>query len=199
MGVSLLHPERNFTGNFISGETESNFSAIHGAKEWAREHKPNVRRPNIVAPFTIHPSFPKGASYLDLEIITTDLDENGCGIAANIASAINEDTIVIAASAPSWPYADIDPIPQIAAVATQAGLWMHVDACVDGYISPFLEKLGTKLAPRFFRVPGVMSISAALHTFRYCRKLASAIYWRHADLQNHHCEQVHHKSLRPPL
>jgi glutamate/tyrosine decarboxylase-like PLP-dependent enzyme len=197
MGVSLLHPKKDSTGNFTSGGTESNFSAIHAAKEWAREHRPHVRKPNIVAPFTIHPTFHKGARYLDLEVITTDLDESGRGIAANIADAINDDTIMVAASAPSWPYANIDPIPQIAAVAKDAGLWMHVDACVGGYISPFLEKLGTKLTPWDFRVPGVMSISADLHKFGYCPKPASTIYWRHVDLQKYHYVQVDDPFLGP--
>lgn len=102
MGVSLLHPESDSTGNFTSGGTESNFSAMHAAREWAREHRPNARKPNVVAPFTIHPSFQKGAHYLGLEVITTDIDAHGRGVAANIARAINSDTIMVAASAPSW-------------------------------------------------------------------------------------------------
>ncbi len=186
MGVSLLHPEPGSTGNFTSGGTESNFSAIHAAREWAKTHKPNVKKPNIVAPFTIHPTFQKGAHYLGMEVITTDLDENGRGVAANIAAAINDDTIMIAASAPSWHYANIDPIPEIAAIAADGGLWMHVDGCVGGYISPFLEKLGQKLTPWDFRVPGVMSISADLHKFGYCQKPASTIFWRDVTLQDYH-------------
>jgi sphinganine-1-phosphate aldolase len=186
MGVSLLHPEANSTGNFTSGGTESNFSALHAAKEWAREVKPHIKRPNIVAPHTIHPSFQKGAQYLDIEVITTDLDENDRGVAKNIAAAINENTIMVAASAPTWHFGRIDPIPEIAAVAQDAGLWMHVDACVGGYISPFLEKLGEKLTPWDFRVPGVTSISADLHKYGYCMKPASTIFWRDASLQKYH-------------
>jgi sphinganine-1-phosphate aldolase len=186
MGVSLLNPGETSTGNFTSGGTESNFSAMHAARNWARVHKPHVKKTNVVAPYTIHPSFQKGARYLDMEVITTDLDKNGRGIAGNIAAAINDDTVMVAASAPSWHYSNIDPIPEIAAVAADAGLWMHVDACIGGYLNPFLEKLGEKLTPWDFRVPGVMSISADLHKFGYCPKPASTIYWREAALQDHH-------------
>ncbi|HJN94738.1 MAG: aminotransferase class V-fold PLP-dependent enzyme [Gammaproteobacteria bacterium] len=186
MGVSLLHPQETSTGNFTSGGTESNFSALHAARNWAREHKPRVKNPNIVAPVTIHPSLQKGARYLNMEVITTDLDENGRGVPENIAAAINDDTVMIAASAPSWHYANIDPIPEIAEIAKNAGLWMHVDGCVGGYISPFLEKLGEKLTPWDFRVPGVMSISADLHKYGYCQKPASTIFWREAALQDYH-------------
>lgn len=186
MGVSLLHPTATSTGNFTSGGTESNFSALHAAREWAKVHKPGVRKPNIVAPFTIHPSFKKGARYLDIDVVTTEPDENGRGVAARIAAAIDANTIMVAASAPTWQYGRIDPIPDIAGVASKAGLWMHVDACVGGYVSPFLEKLGEQLTPWDFRVPGVMSISADLHKYGYCPKPASTIFWRDAELQKYH-------------
>jgi len=197
MGVSLLHPEETSTGNFTSGGTESNFSAMHAAKNWAREHLPHVTKPNVVAPYTIHPSFQKGARYLDMEVITTDLDENGRGIADNIAAAINENTVMVAASAPSWHYANIDPIPEIAKVAEDAGLWMHVDGCIGSYISPFLEKLGVELTPWDFRVPGVKSISADLHKFGYCQKPASTIYWREAQFQDYHYVSIDDPFLGP--
>jgi sphinganine-1-phosphate aldolase len=190
MGVSLLHPGETSTGNFTSGGTESNFSAIHAARNWAREHLPHIKRPNIVAPHTIHPSFQKGARYLDMEVITTPLDENGRGVPGNIAAAINENTVMIAASAPSWHYANIDPIPEIGQIAEERGLWMHVDGCVGGYISPFLEKLGVELIPWDFRVPGVRSISADLHKFGYCQKPASTIFWREASYQDYHYVSV---------
>ena len=195
MGVSLLHPRETSTGNFTSGGTESNFSSMHAARNWARVHKPRVKKPNVVAPLTIHPSFQKAARYLDMEVITTDLDPNGRGIAANIAAAINDNTIMLAASAPSWHYANIDPIPAIAAIAADAGLWMHVDGCVGGYINPFLEKLGKQLTPWDFRVPGVMSISADLHKFGYCPKPASTIYFRDASLQEFHYVAVQDQFL----
>jgi glutamate/tyrosine decarboxylase-like PLP-dependent enzyme len=186
MGVGLLSPKADSVGSFTSGGTESNFSAMHAAKEWARVHKPGISKPNVVAPFTIHPSFQKSARYLDIQVITTDLDENGRGIAENIRAAINENTIMLAASAPSWHYANIDPIEDIAALALEHNLWMHVDACVGGYISPFLEKLGEPIPAWDFRVPGVMSISADLHKFGYCPKPASTIFFRHRELQEFH-------------
>ncbi len=197
MGVSLLNPEPDSCGNFTSGGTESNFSAMHAAKEWAREHLPQVKKPNIVAPFTIHPSFKKGAHYLDIEVITTDLRDDGRGDADNIRAAINEDTIMIAASAPSWHYANIDPIEGIAAVARDFGLWMHVDGCIGGYINPFLEKLGQDLPVWDFRVPGVMSISADLHKFGYCPKPASTIFWRREELQKYHYVEINDPFLGP--
>lgn len=197
MGVSLLHPGETSTGNFTSGGTESNFSAMKAAKMWAKEHLPHVKKPNIVAPYTIHPSFRKGAVYLDMEVITTDLDENGRGIPEKIAAAMNEDTVMVAASAPSWHYSNIDPIPEIAAIADKAGVWMHVDGCIGGYLSPFLEELGVNLTPWDFRVPGVMSISADLHKYGYCQKPSSTIFWREKALQDYHYVYIEDPFLGP--
>ena len=195
MGVSLLHPGETSTGNFTSGGTESNFSAIHAARDWAKDKFPHINKPNIVAPATIHPSFQKSCQYLQMEVITTDIDERGCGIPDKIAEAINDNTIMLAASAPSWHFSNIDPITEIAAIAEQNGSWMHVDACVGGYISPFLEKLGQHLPPWDFRVPGVMSISADLHKYGYCPKPASTIYWREAWMQDYHYVAIEDRFL----
>ncbi len=186
MGLSLLHPEKDSAGNFTSGGTESNFSALHAAREWARVHKPEVTSPNVVAPHTIHPSLQKVARYLNVEVITTDVTEDGRAIPNKVQAAVNRNTIMLAASAPSWAYANIDPIEEIAALAERHQLWMHVDGCIGTYLSPFLEKLGHKLPLWDFRVPGVMSISGDLHKFAYCPKPASTIFWRHQEYQNFH-------------
>jgi sphinganine-1-phosphate aldolase len=36
-------------------------------------------------------------------------------------------------SAPNYPFGVFDPIREIAALAEERGLWMHVDACVGGF------------------------------------------------------------------
>lgn len=190
MGLSLLHPENDSAGNFTSGGTESNFSALHAAREWARVDKRRTSRPNVVVPRTIHPSFQKAAHYLDIDVITTDVREDGRAIPDKIRAAVNENTIMLAASAPSWAYANIDPIEEIAALAERRQLWMHVDGCIGAYLSPFLERLGHKLPPWDFRVPGVMSISGDLHKFAYCPKPASTIFWRHQEYQNFHYASI---------
>ncbi|MFC3119150.1 pyridoxal-dependent decarboxylase [Jhaorihella thermophila] len=62
---------------------------------------------------------------------------------------------------------------------------MHVDACVGGFILPFMEMNGETLPEWDFRVPGVTSISADLHKYGYAAKGASAILYRNLDLLKH--------------
>ena len=94
---------------------------------------------------------------------------------AAIAAAIDDDTVMIVASAPAYPHGVMDPIAAVAAIAAERGVWMHVDACVGGYIAPFARKLGAPIEAFDFAVPGVTSISADLHKYGYAAKGASSL------------------------
>jgi glutamate/tyrosine decarboxylase-like PLP-dependent enzyme len=81
----------------------------------------------------------------------------------------------------------IDPIGELGAIAQRRGLPLHVDACVGGFLLPWLERLGRPRPLRRwdFRVPGVASISADLHKYAYAGKGASVLLWRSIDGMRH--------------
>ena len=62
---------------------------------------------------------------------------------------------------------------------------MHVDACVGGFILPFMEMNGVTLPPWDYRVPGVTSISADIHKYGFAAKGASTITYRSIDYLRH--------------
>jgi glutamate/tyrosine decarboxylase-like PLP-dependent enzyme len=72
----------------------------------------------------------------------------------------------------------VDPIPELAAIAARAGVPFHVDACLGGFLLPFIERLGHEVPPWDFRVPGVSSISADVHKYGYSIKGASVLLHR---------------------
>ncbi|MDP3749550.1 MAG: aminotransferase class V-fold PLP-dependent enzyme [Phenylobacterium sp.] len=186
MCVGLFNGPADATGTFTSGGSESIYSALHAMREWAREKYPHITAPEIVAPYSLHPAFSKGAHYFDLKLVRTPLGPDRRGSVEAMTAAITPNTIGMAASAPCWPYGLYDPIDEIAAVAHERGLWMHTDACVGGYLAPFLERLGYAFPTWDFRNPGVMSISADLHKLGYCPKPASTVLWRSRDLLRYH-------------
>ena len=102
-----------------------------------------------------------------------------------MAGAVCGDTIMIVGSAPPYPYGETDPIAEIAAVARQHGLWMHVDGCIGGCILPFMRRLGEEMPDFDFAVPGVMSMSVDLHKFGYANKGVSLVLLRDADLERY--------------
>ncbi len=67
-------------------------------------------------------------------------------------------------SAPNFPHGIIDPISELAALAEEHGIGMHVDSCLGGFILPWVAKHANGKIPQFdFQVPGVTSISCDTH------------------------------------
>lgn len=79
----------------------------------------------------------------------------------------------------------MDPIPALGAIAERKGIWLHVDACVGGFIAPFARKLGAPIPEFDFAVPGVHSISADLHKYGYAAKGASSVLYRDGKFFGH--------------
>jgi len=186
MCVSLFHPQPDSCGNTTSGGSESIFCAMHAAREWAVEFRPVKGVPEVVLPYSAHPAFSKACHYLGMKIVRVPVAKDYRSDVQAMADAIGPNTIALVGSAPCWPYGCYDRLDEISALAVQHGLWMHTDACVGGYLAPFLEKLGHKIPAWDFRLPGVKSISADLHKFGYCPKPMSTVLWRSAELQRFH-------------
>ena len=45
------------------------------------------------------------------------------------------------------PQGIVDPIPELAALALKAGASFHTDACMGGFVLPFMEQLGMDVPP----------------------------------------------------
>jgi glutamate/tyrosine decarboxylase-like PLP-dependent enzyme len=176
-----------------SGGTESIFFGIKCARELAREQgralPGSAERPNLVVPASAHAAFEKASTYMDLEVRRVPLSDDARADVRAMAEACDEHTILIAGSAPSYPYGLMDPIEEIAAVSLQKDVWCHVDACVGGFVTPFYRELGLPLPPADFEVDGVDSLSADLHKFGWAPPGLSTFSLRdgaHARLQDFH-------------
>ena len=92
---------------------------------------------------------------------------------------------MILGSAPEYPHGTIDPIEAFGELALKHGIPLHVDACVGGFILPFMAMNGRKLPLWDYRVPGVTSISADIHKYGFASKGASTITYRNLDFLKH--------------
>ncbi len=184
--IGLVSGGEQGRGNLTSGGTESNFCGLHAMRAWARENKPGITAPEIVAPYSTHSTVHKTAKYLDLKVVTVPQLEDLTADVDALTAAIGPNTIGIVGSAPNWPYGHVDPITAFGELALEHDLWLHVDACVGGYILPFMRELGEEVPPYDFAVPGVRSISADLHKYGYAPKPCSTILWRSQEEQGYH-------------
>jgi len=185
MSLELFHAPADAAGSFTSGGTESVFLAVKTARDYFLAKRGAVPRPKIVIPITAHPVFDKAAEYLGLEVTRTSLrNDRRCDVEA-LAAAIDERTILIAGSAPCYPFGVYDPLAELAQVARERGVWLHVDACLGGFLAPFAKLEGFDIPDFDFSIDGVTSLSADLHKFGYCARGASIILYRSETLKSH--------------
>jgi len=185
MGLSLLHAPDNAAGTITSGGTDSITMAIKTARDFHRANTSSEGVRNIVAPWSAHPAFDKAAKLMDLEMRRIPCADDLLADTAAMADAIDEMTIMLVGSAPSFPYGLLDPIVELGKIAEAKNVWLHVDACVGGYAAPFVRMNGSDIAPFDFEVAGVKSMSADLHKYGFCAKGASTVLFRDASLHKH--------------
>lgn len=163
-------------GQVTSGGTESCMLAVLAARG-------NTERPSIVLPVTAHAAFHKAAHYFNVRTIPVPVGDDFRVDPADVSAAIDDDTVLVVASAPSYAHGVVDPVADIAAIARERGIRCHVDACIGGWVLPYFSRLGVEVDPFDFTVPGVTSISVDLHKYAYCPKGASVLLHADAELR----------------
>ena len=168
-------------GTVTSGGTESVLLAVLAA----RDARPDVERPQMVLPTTAHAAFHKAAHYFDVEPVLVDVDPSTFRADPSATeAALTERTVLVVASAPSYAHGVVDPVGELAALASEAGARCHVDACIGGWVLPYLTPVDRASLPAWtFAVPGVSSISVDLHKYAYTPKGVSLLLHRTPELR----------------
>ncbi len=180
---NLFHAPPGSAGNLTSGGTESILLAVKTARAWAQKHRPEVTRPELVLPESAHPAFHKACYYFGIKTVVVPTTPDFKADPAAMAQAITSQTILLVASAPSYPQGVIDPITEIGQIAKERNLLFHVDSCIGGFILPFMEDAGYPIPPFDFAVEGVTSLSADIHKYGYAAKGASVLLYRRSELR----------------
>ena len=181
--ADLLHGTPEVCGVVTSGGTESCLLAVKTYRDLARTR--GVTRPEMVLPVTAHVAWFKASEYFGVKVRRLPLDKNLRADVKKLARLCNRNTVMILGSAPEYPHGTIDPIEAFSAIALKRKIPLHVDACVGGFILPFMEMNGRSLPLWDYRVPGVTSISADIHKYGFASKGASTITYRNLDYLKH--------------
>jgi sphinganine-1-phosphate aldolase len=177
MTARLLNAPPEGSGVLTSGGTESIVQAVRVARDRARTER-SVVKPRLVVPYSAHPAFAKAAKYFDLELVHIPLADDLRADLKKADELIDDQTALVVGSAPNYPHGVVDDIPALSDLASQRGIPFHTDACVGGFLLPFLERAGYDIPPFDFRVPGVSTMSADVHKYGFCTKGASVVLHR---------------------
>jgi sphinganine-1-phosphate aldolase len=188
VGMALAHlsaPD-GATGNFTSGGTESIILAVKAARERFREKHPGRAEPELLLPVTAHAAFHKAAHYLGVRVVPIPVDPRSFKAdAAAARKLVGPQTMLIVGSAPSYAHGVIDPISELSGLAAEHDIPCHVDACIGGFLLPYLARLGRPVPAFDFRLAGVTSISMDLHKYAYAPKGASVVLFRDKSFRRH--------------
>ena len=178
MALDLFNATDGATGFVSTGGSESIIMAVQTARDYARGQRGDeAQRGNIVMPVSGHPAFDKAARLMDLEVRRIETGADFKADVAAMADALDDDTIMVVASAPCFPFGVFDDIQGLGTLARERGVWLHVDACVGGYLAPFAKDAGVDIPPFDLSVAGVASMSADLHKFGWAPKPISTVFY----------------------
>lgn len=176
---SLMHGDDEVVGTYTFGGTESVFLAVKAARDQFILKHGLGHSPEIVLPVTGHPCYNKAAEYMGLTVRRIAVDPETLTVEPQLINqAITENAAMIVGSAPNWPFGTIDPIKELAEIALEKNVWLHVDACVGGFILPFMRKLGDRIPEFDFSIPGVSSISLDPHKYAFAPHGSSVVLFR---------------------
>ncbi|XP_031625160.1 sphingosine-1-phosphate lyase [Contarinia nasturtii] len=185
MCATMFNGDENTVGTMTTGGTESLIMACKAYRDYAREVK-GIYKANIVMPRTAHAGFDKAAQYFNIHINYADIDPITTKVnMKQMAAKINKNTIMLIGSAPNFPYGTMDDIQAIAALGLKYKIPVHVDACLGGFLIPFMKRAGYPLPPFDFRVKGVTSISADPHKYGFTPKGCSIILYSDKKYRHH--------------
>ncbi|MDR7667136.1 tyrosine decarboxylase MfnA [Methanosarcina sp. Z-7115] len=152
--------ESSVCGYLTTGGTESNIQAVRGMKNVITAGKKELGKiPNIVIPESAHFSFDKVADMMGIEVRRALLDSEFKVDPASVESLMDANTIGLVGIAGNTEFGQIDPVEELAKLARQHEIFLHIDAAFGGFVIPFLENP----YPFDFKVQGVTSIAIDPH------------------------------------
>ncbi len=186
MCSEVLQGGENAVGTLTTGGTESILLAVKTAKNRAKALNPTQTEFELIIPYSIHSAFFKACDYFEVTPIVIPLTPDFKADAKAAENAISKNTILIAASAPSYVFGIVDPIKEIGVIALNNNLLFHIDACIGGVVLGFNRLAGLENVPEFdFSVPGVTSISMDLHKYGYTAKGCSVLMHKDKTYRKH--------------
>uniref|UniRef100_A0A0K0DMZ0 sphinganine-1-phosphate aldolase n=1 Tax=Angiostrongylus cantonensis TaxID=6313 RepID=A0A0K0DMZ0_ANGCA len=128
---------------------------------------------------TAHAAFDKAAFLCSMRIRHISVDKSNRVDLREMEKAIDSEVCMLVASAPNFPSGTVDPVPNL---GQKYNIPVHVDACLGGFLIPFMHDCGFDIPVFDFRNPGVTSISCDTHKYGCTPKGSSIVMYRSKEL-----------------
>ncbi|KAE9551676.1 hypothetical protein FO519_005116 [Halicephalobus sp. NKZ332] len=184
MTCDLLNGDEQTCGTMSTGGSISIMLACLAHRN--RAYSRGVKNPEMILPSSAHAAFFKAAEVFNLTLIEIPVDSKTFKVPINkVRRAINSRTALIVGSTPNFPYGTMDDIESLAKLAVKYDIPLHVDACLGGFLLPFVDRQKYGIPKFDFSVPGVASISADTHKYGLTPKGSSVICYRNKNYLHH--------------
>lgn len=172
-------------GVFVQGGTLGNLSALVTARHNAKQKLisndlPLPSRWKFICSSEAHSSLKAAAAVMDVDIVKAPVDANGHLTGESVAQAIRDagdGIFAIVATAGTTNFGIVDRISEIAAVANDAKIWLHIDGAygLAGILSPKTRHL-------FAGVENADSLIVDPHKWLFAPFDACALIYRNPEL-----------------
>jgi len=186
MAVDILHgTEKQAAALLTSGGTESVLLGVQGYRQEASLR--GITQPEVICCITAHPAIDKACHYFGIKLIKVPAHPETQQLTCEaVLGALNANTILVYASAPTFPHGVVDPIEDLAVLCRERKLGLHVDNCLGGFWLSFMQKEGLWDKMKWdFQVDGVTSISMDIHKYGFASKGSSVVAFHSKELRRH--------------
>ncbi len=171
--LRLYHaPPTGAGGWWVSGATEANVTAL-----WVFRNLTGGSE--VVLPVSAHFSFVKALDLLGLKPRWVPVDPAGRMDLGKARASLGRRTAALVALAGSTELGAVDPLEELSALAVNAGVPLHVDAALGGFLLPFLPRRARDRLPFDFRLPGVRSLAVDPHKLGRAPIPSGVLLFRH--------------------
>src|SRR5688572_9333730 len=118
MVADLLNGGPEAAGFMTTGGTESLLLAVKAAKRRGHAER-GIDQPEMVLPTSAHAAFSKGAEYFGVQAVRVPVGADYKADVDAMADAVTDNTVLVVASAPSYPQGVIDDVAAIASIAAE--------------------------------------------------------------------------------
>ena len=155
--IKLFNGNEDTCGTFTVWWYRKYFNGLWLYRELGKSK--GIINPEIIVSDTVHCAFNKACKYFEIKLVIVHCLEDGTFDLNSLEKLINDNTILIVGSIPSYSLGIIDPVPELSEIVLRYRVPLHLDACIGSFLINFTN------LNYDFTYPGVTSISADFHKY----------------------------------